>query len=50
VTEEKIRRVAIDNHLTTVDEITNFTKAGGGCGECKTEIEKILLSIWQESR
>jgi|OpeIllAssembly_1097287.scaffolds.fasta_scaffold02941_2 NifU-like protein len=50
VTEEKIRRVAIDNHLTTVDEITNFTKAGGGCGECKTDIEKILLSIWQESR
>jgi NifU-like protein len=46
VTEDKIRRVAMDNHLTTVDEITNFTKAGGGCGECKAEIEKILLNIW----
>src|SRR5512147_3054353 len=31
VTEEKIRKVAIENHLTTVEEITNFTKAGGGC-------------------
>jgi NifU-like protein len=46
VTEDKIRRVAMDNHLTTVDEITNFTKAGGGCGECKAEIENILLNIW----
>jgi NifU-like protein len=46
VTEEKIRKVAIENHLTTVDEITDFTKAGGGCGECKPEIEAILRDIW----
>lgn len=46
VTEEKIRKVAIENHLTTVDEITNFTKAGGGCGECKPDIESILRDIW----
>jgi len=46
VTEEKIRKVAIENHLTTVDEITNFTKAGGGCGECKPDIEAILRDIW----
>lgn len=46
VTEEKIRKVAMENHLTTVDEITDYTKAGGGCGECKTEIEVILSNIW----
>jgi len=46
VTEEKIRKVALENHLTTVDEITDFTKAGGGCGECKPEIEEILRDIW----
>ncbi len=46
VSEEKIRRVAIENHLTTVDEVTNFTKAGGGCGECKPVIETILQDIW----
>ncbi|MBI5187967.1 MAG: Fe-S cluster assembly protein NifU [Nitrospirae bacterium] len=46
VTEEKIRRVAIENHLTTVDEVTNYTKAGGGCGECSEEIEAILRDIW----
>lgn len=46
VTEEKIRRVAMENHLTTVDEITDYTKAGGGCGECVPEIEAILRDIW----
>jgi len=46
VTEEKIRKVAIENHLTTVDEITDFTKAGGGCGDCKEEIEAILRDVW----
>ncbi len=46
VTEEKIRKVAVENHLTTVEEITNFTKAGGGCGECIPNIESILRDIW----
>ncbi len=46
VSEEKIRRVAIENHLTTVDEVTNYTKAGGGCGECREEILAILRDIW----
>ena len=46
VTEEKIRKVAIENHLTTVDEVTNYTKAGGGCGECKPDIEAILRDLW----
>ena len=46
VTEEKIRKVAIENHLTTVDEVTDYTKAGGGCGECREEIEAILRDIW----
>lgn len=46
VTEEKIRRVAIENHLTTVEEITNYTKAGGGCGSCIPKIEEILKDIW----
>ncbi|MEJ2695036.1 MAG: Fe-S cluster assembly protein NifU [Candidatus Sulfobium sp.] len=46
VTEEKIRKVAMENHLTTVDEITNYTKAGGGCGECVPNIEAILTDLW----
>jgi NifU-like protein len=46
VSEEKIRKVAIENHLTTVEDITNFTKAGGGCGNCIPTIEAILKDIW----
>jgi NifU-like protein len=46
VTEEKIRKIAAENRLTTVDEITNYTKAGGGCGECRPDIEAILRDIW----
>jgi NifU-like protein len=46
VSEEKIRKVAIENHLTTVDDITDYTKAGGGCGECSEKIEAILNDIW----
>jgi len=46
VSEEKIRSVAVANHLTTVEDVTNFTKAGGGCGACIPAIEAILKDIW----
>ncbi len=42
VTENEIERVIKDNNLTTVEEVTNYCKAGGGCGGCKGEIEKII--------
>jgi len=45
VTEEEIERVVRDNDLTTVDQVTNYCKAGGGCGGCKTEIEKIIAKV-----
>jgi NifU-like protein len=46
VTDEKIRRVIIDNGLKNAEDVTNFTKAGGGCGECIPEIEKIIREVW----
>jgi NifU-like protein len=46
VSEEKIRRTAIENHLKTVEDITHYTKAGGGCGMCIPEIEQILKEVW----
>ena len=46
VSEEKIRKIARENHLTKVEDITNFTKAGGACGLCIEEIETILKDIW----
>ena len=42
VTGDKIRRTIKANSLKSVYDITNFTKAGGGCGECVPKIEQIL--------
>lgn len=42
VTVGKIREVVRLNKLTTVEQVTYYTKAGGGCGGCKEEIQKIL--------
>ena len=45
VSENEVRRVIAENQLTTVEEVTNFTKAGGGCGRCKPKIEAILKEL-----
>lgn len=45
VTDRKIRHVIKENGLHSVEDITNFTKAGGGCGDCIPKIEKILLDV-----
>lgn len=42
VTERKIREVVALNHLTTVEQVTFYTKAGGGCGGCRDDIQAIL--------
>jgi len=42
VTDKEIERVVRENDLTTVEEVTNYCKAGGGCGGCQAEIEKII--------
>ncbi len=45
VTEKEIERVIRENALTTVEDITAYTKAGGGCGKCVPELEKILHRV-----
>ena len=45
VTDKEIERVITENDLRTVEEVTNYCKAGGGCGGCKGEIEKIMENI-----
>jgi len=42
VTDKEIEKVIRENNLTTVEDVTNYCKAGGGCGGCKGEIEKII--------
>ncbi len=49
VTENEIINTIKENDLLTVEQVTNYTKAGGGCGACKPEIEKILASMASKS-
>ncbi len=48
VTDVEIERVVRENDLTTVEQVTNYCKAGGGCGGCHGEIEKIIERIQGE--
>jgi NifU-like protein len=36
------------NKLRTVEDVTNFTKAGGGCASCHEDIEAILEKVLAE--
>ena len=45
VTENEIERVIKENDLKTVEDVTNYCKAGGGCGGCKGENEKMIEKI-----
>jgi NifU-like protein len=45
VTDKEIERVIRENNLTNVEQVTNYSKAGGGCGGCKGEIEKIIEKV-----
>jgi NifU-like protein len=50
VTEVEIRRVVHENRLVTAEQVTNYCKAGGGCGNCIPEIEKIIAEIEEERK
>ncbi|MFH2005453.1 MAG: Fe-S cluster assembly protein NifU [bacterium] len=47
VSNKKIEKAILENNLHTVEDVTNYTKAGGGCGSCIDEIEGILDEVKQ---
>jgi len=49
ISDNRIRRVVIENNLTTAEEVTNYIKAGGGCGSCLAGIEDIIAAVQQET-
>ncbi|MBN1270465.1 MAG: Fe-S cluster assembly protein NifU, partial [Kiritimatiellae bacterium] len=50
VTEPEIERVVRENDLKTVPEVTNYCKAGGGCGKCYEDIAAIIARVRGEMR
>lgn len=42
VTDFEVIRAIKESDLRSVEEITNFTKAGGGCGKCEDKLRDIL--------
>ena len=45
--ERLIEKTVAENGLKTVEEVTNYTKAGGGCETCHPAIEDIIERVWK---
>ncbi len=48
ITEDDVVNAVKQNGLTTVEQVTNYTKAGGGCGTCIGDIEEIVNRVNKE--
>ena len=46
ITDVKILKVAKENRLRQASEVTNYCKAGGACGSCLGEIQRIIDDMW----
>ncbi len=45
VTDREIERVVRENHLRTIEDVTDYIKAGGGCGKCHDGIQAIIDEV-----
>jgi NifU-like protein len=45
VTDREIERVVRENRLKTIEDVTDYVKAGGGCGKCHEHIQGIIDGV-----
>ena len=45
VTDREIERAVRENHLTSIKDVTDYVKAGGGCQNCHETIQTIIDDI-----
>jgi len=45
ITNIDIKRAVTENGLTSVDDVTDYVKAGGGCGNCHDKIAEIIADV-----
>lgn len=45
VTDLEIERAVKENNLKTVEDVTDYVKAGGGCGNCHDRIAEIISAV-----
>jgi len=45
VTDLEIERAVEENNLSTIEDVTDYVKAGGGCGNCHERIQEIIDSM-----
>jgi len=50
VTDREIERAVRENDLRTIEDVTAYVKAGGGCGQCHDKIQEIIDAVRGEKR
>ena len=45
VTDKEVERAVQENSLKTIEDVTGYVKAGGGCGNCHDRIQEVIDSI-----
>jgi NifU-like protein len=50
VTDIEIERILKEQHLDTIASVTDFVKAGGGCGKCHDNIQEIINQVTGSER
>lgn len=45
ITEQKVERAIRDHNLTTLEQITQYTRAGAGCNSCHEDVKQILARV-----